>query len=358
MTGTVPRARRRANPTPPAPVVPPAPSAPGATAAGTGPGSAPTPGAPPPGALPPAERLVSLLAEARGEATGPGRAPSPRDGAPVAAPAHRRPVAARTRVPASLLLIVLAALAWLSWTVLGPGRDGGEVPETAGRPVLAEAELGGEPGQDLGQDGGGDTGRGAGDGAVAGAGTATGPGTGPPGSAAAQPPAAGSTLHVHVTGEVARPGVVSLEPGARVVDAVEAAGGLTDAAVTESVNLAAPVTDGQQVLVPDTETAPVPAPGAPAPGAAAAPGAAVPPGVSGAPPGTGAPEGAAPGGTLNLNTATAAELETLPRVGPVLAGRIVEFRQQHGGFAAVADLDAVPGIGPALMESLGPLVSV
>ncbi|MEX5265069.1 ComEA family DNA-binding protein [Kocuria sp. CPCC 205231] len=307
---------------------------------------------------------MSLLAEARGEATGPGRAPSPQDGAPGAAPAHRRPVAARTRVPASLLLIALAALAWLSWTVLGPGKDGGDVPETAGRPVLAEAELGGDQGQDTGQDpgrhGGGDTGRGAGDGAVAGAGTgaATGPGTGPPGSAAAQPPAAGSTLHVHVTGEVARPGVVSLEPGARVVDAVEAAGGLTDAAVTESVNLAAPVTDGQQVLVPDTETAPVPAPGAPAPGAAAAPGAAVPPGVPGAPPGTGAPEGAAPGGTLNLNTATAAELETLPRVGPVLAGRIVEFRQQHGGFAAVADLDAVPGIGPALVESLGPLVSV
>jgi competence protein ComEA len=80
--------------------------------------------------------------------------------------------------------------------------------------------------------------------------------------------------------------------------------------------------------------------------------------VPGAPSGTGAPEGAAPGGTLNLNTATEAELETLPRVGPVLAGRIVEFRQQHGGFAAVADLDAVPGIGPALMESLGPLVSV
>ncbi|MGG7654172.1 ComEA family DNA-binding protein [Kocuria rosea] len=367
MTGTVPRARRRANPTPPAPVVPPAPSASGATAAGAGPGrapapGAPAPGAPAPGAPAPAERLASLLAEARGEATGPGRAPSPQDGAPGAAPAHRRLVAARTRVPASLLLIVLAALAWLSWTVLGPGKDGGEVPETAGRPVLAEAELGGDQGQDTGQDpgrhGGGDTGREAGDGAVAGAGMATGPGTGPPGSAAAQPPAAGSTLHVHVTGEVARPGVVSLKAGARVVDAVEAAGGLTDAAVTESVNLAAPVTDGQQVLVPDTETAPVPAPGAPAPGAAAAPGAAVPPGVPGAPSGTGAPEGAAPGGTLNLNTATAAELETLPRVGPVLAGRIVEFRQKHGGFAAVADLDAVPGIGPALMESLGPLVSV
>lgn len=352
MTGTVPRARRRANPLPPEPVVPPAPSEPGATAAGARPGSAPAPGAPAPGAPPPAERLASLLAEARGDTTGPGLAPSPPNRSPGVAPAHRRQVAARTRVPASLLLIALAALAWLSWTVLGPGRDGEAAPETAGRPVLAEAELDGDPGRVTGQDGGSDTGHGAGHGA----GTATGPATGPQGAAAAQPPAAASTLHVHVTGEVARPGVVSLEAGARVVDAVEAAGGLTDAAVTESVNLAAPVTDGQQVLVPDGETAPVPGPaaagpGTGAPGAAAAPGAAVPPGP-------GAPDGAAPGGTLNLNTATAAELEALPRVGPVLAGRIVEFREQHGGFAAVADLDAVPGIGPALMESLGPLVSV
>ncbi|KLU08152.1 helix-hairpin-helix domain-containing protein, partial [Kocuria sp. SM24M-10] len=85
-----------------------------------------------------------------------------------------------------------------------------------------------------------------------------------------------------------------------------------------------------------------PAPAAGATGAAAAAG-------SGA---------SAPGGTLDLNTATAAELEALPRVGPVLAGRIVEFRDQHGGFAASTDLDAVPGIGPTLLEALLPLVTV
>lgn len=344
MTGTVPRARRRATSAPPATSIPPAP------AAAAGPGSAAAPGAPPP-----AERLAALLAEARTAPTAPGRVPSPGDPPPGSVPAHRRQVAARTRVPASLLLIALAALAWLAWTVLGPGEGGGEVPETAGRPVLAEAELDGDTEQGAPPGAGNGTGHGDVPGALPGAdrGAETGPGTIPPGPATAPTPSAGSALYVHVTGEVARPGVVSVEAGSRVVDAVEAAGGLTDAAVTDTVNLAAPVTDGQQVLVPDSATAPVPGPGAPV-----APGAPAPPGIAGAPPGTGGPGGARPDGTLNLNTATVAELETLPRVGPVLAGRIVEFRQQHGGFAAVADLDAVPGIGPTLMEALGPLVTV
>lgn len=329
MTGTVPRARRRAT------------SAPPATSAEGGPGGAAAPGAPPP-----AERLAALLAEARASPIAPGTAPSAADQPSGPVPAHRRQVAARTRVPASLLLIGLAALAWLAWTVLGPGEHDGGAPETAGRPVLAEAELGGDTGQG--------TAPGTGDGDLTGAdaGAETGPGTVPPSLPTAPTPSAGPTLYVHVTGEVARPGVVSVENGARVVDAVEAAGGLTEAAVTDTVNLAAPVTDGQQVLVPDSATAPVTAPGAPvAPGT---PGA----GTPGTPPGTGGPDGAVPGGALNLNTATAAELDTLPRVGPVLAGRIVEFRQEHGGFAAVADLDAVPGIGPGLMEALGPLVTV
>jgi competence protein ComEA len=153
---------------------------------------------------------------------------------------------------------------------------------------------------------------------------------------------------VHVTGEVARPGVVEVEPGDRVVDAVEAAGGLTGAAVTEGVNLAAPVADGQQVLIPDTRPAPPPAaPGTPDPGA-------TPPD-----PATAADAASADGaGLLDLNTATAADLEALPRVGPVLAERIVAFREQNGGFASVADLDAVEGVGPALMEALTPLVTV
>ncbi|KUG61015.1 hypothetical protein AVL61_15315 [Kocuria rosea subsp. polaris] len=307
-----------------------------------------------PGNPPPGERLAALLADAgsRPAAQDPDAGPPPR---PV--PGHRRKVAARTRVPGTLLLLALAALAWLSWTVLGPGQDTGEVPETAGRPVLAEAELDGaaepageqgagqEPGQGhaAGADPGADPGGGAGAG--------TGPGADPAGPPTVPTPSAGSVLVVHVTGEVARPGVVSVAAGARVVDAVEAAGGLTDAAVTDTVNLAAPVTDGQQVLVPDRDTAPAPGTGRPAAPAPVPANPAAPPGPAGA----GVPN---PSGTLDLNTATAAELESLPRVGPVLAARIVEFRQQHGGFAAVADLDAVPGIGPTLMEALGPLVTV
>lgn len=246
MTGSVPRARRRAPATPSAPTTLPAAAAPSTPATAGGPGGTP------PGAAPPAERLAALLAEARAQATVPGQGPAPADRPPDAVPGHRRQVAARTRVPGSLLLLALAALGRLAWTVLGPGEDG-EAPETAGRPVLAEAELGGDAGPGAGQD----TGHGDVPGADTGA--ETGPGRVP----AAPTPAAASTLYVHVTGEVARPGVVSLEAGARVVDAVEAAGGLTDAAVTDTVNLAAPVADGQQVLVPDSATAPVPEPRGP-----------------------------------------------------------------------------------------------
>ncbi|GAA1755267.1 ComEA family DNA-binding protein [Kocuria aegyptia] len=349
MNGTVPRDRRRTTSTPPAPGTLSAPDDPPAPAVAAGADSAV------PGAARPAERLAALLAEAGthpGAREQEGRSP---DRPPGARPGHRRQVAARTRVPGTLLLIAVAALVWPAWTVLGPGQDTGEAPETAGRPVLAEAQLDGAAAPGAQQSGGQGLGHGTGHGDSAGAdtGAGTGPGTVPPGPPGAPAPSAGSTLYVHVTGEVARPGVVSVAAGARVVDAVEAAGGLTDAAVTDTVNLAAPVTDGQQVLVPDSAAAPVPDAGT-----QAGPGAPLPPGGPGTPPGTGQPDGAAPGGVLNLNTATAAQLETLPRVGPVLAGRIVEFREQHGGYAAVADLDAVPGIGPALMEAIGPLVTV
>ncbi|MFE7629569.1 helix-hairpin-helix domain-containing protein [Kocuria sp. NPDC057446] len=302
-------------------------------------------------AAPQGDRLAALLAEAGAPPAARGRAAAPGDPSAETPPGHRWPVAARTRtrVPGTLLLIALAALAWLAWTVLGPGRDAAPVPGAAGRPVLAEAELdaAAEPGPEQAPPPGAGPGHAAG----AGTGTAAAPGRDAPETPPAPTPSAGSTVYVHVTGEVTRPGVVSVPAGARVVDAVEAAGGLTDAAVTAGVNLAAPVSDGQQVLVPDSGTAA--APGDAAPVAAAAP---VPPGAPGT--AAGPPGAESPAGAVNLNTATAAELETLPRVGPVLAGRIVEFREQHGGFTAVADLDAVPGIGPALMESLGPLVSV
>lgn len=193
------------------------------------------------------------------------------------------------------------------------------------------------------------------DGAVPGTTAAPSP---PPGPDRAVAP--GSVLVVHVAGAVARPGIVHIEPGGRVADAVAAAGGATPEADLTLVNLAAPMEDGSMVVVP--------AAGAEAAGPAGLP-------VSGNPPGTGAGtsagatggQGAAAGpgtgsvaaaGQVNLNTASDAELQTLPRVGPVLSARIVAWRTEHGRFSRPEDLDAVPGIGEAMLAALLPLVTV
>jgi len=138
-----------------------------------------------------------------------------------------------------------------------------------------------------------------------------------------------TTVVVSVVGLVARPGLVTLPTGARVAEAVEAAGGLLPEADPASVNLAAVVTDGQQVAVG------VPGAGAPAAGAA-----------------TGQ------AGPLNLNTAGVAELDGLPGIGPVLAQRIVDHRAQQGPFTSVDQLDDVPGIGPSIAAELAGLVGV
>ena len=156
---------------------------------------------------------------------------------------------------------------------------------------------------------------------------------------------------MHVVGEVRKPSVVDLAPGSRVIDAVKAAGGVTEAAVTDRVNLAQQLSDGQQVVIPNRDTA------------ASAPVGVVTPGAGSAAFGPGAEKtggGSGPtaaGGPVNLNTAPATELEALPRVGPVLAQRIVDFRTQHGPFTAPEQLDEVSGIGPALLEALLPLVT-
>lgn len=176
----------------------------------------------------------------------------------------------------------------------------------------------------------------------------------------------GQDLVVHVVGEVRKPGVVEVAQGARVSDAVEAAGGLTDAAVVDGVNLAAPVSDGAQVAIPDAAEAaaartrpPAPVSGTAGSGTAGASGsegavaAGQPPAVN-----TEADTEAGTAGLVNLNTATVAELEELPKVGPVLAQRIVDHRDQVGGFRSVAELDDVSGIGPAMMTALEPLVTV
>lgn len=146
-----------------------------------------------------------------------------------------------------------------------------------------------------------------------------------------------TVVWVHVVGQVAAPGLVELPSGSRVADAVAAAGGALPDADLAVVNLAAVVVDGAQVRVP--------APGEPAP----APGQ----GAGGAGPVSGAGAGGAAGGAqVDLNAATAAELEALPGIGPVLADRIVAWRTEHGPFADVESLEDVPGIGPALLAGL------
>jgi competence protein ComEA len=143
-----------------------------------------------------------------------------------------------------------------------------------------------------------------------------------------------ATVVVSVVGSVARPGLVTLPSGSRVAAAVEAAGGLVPDADAASVNLAAVVSDGQQIVVG--------APGTSIGGAAA---------------GSGGGAAAGPGGKLDLNRATAAELDALPGVGPVLAQRIIDHRDQ-GPFTSVDQLDDVPGIGPARAAELAELVTV
>jgi len=136
--------------------------------------------------------------------------------------------------------------------------------------------------------------------------------------------AAAPKLVVHVAGAVRRPGLYRLAEGKRVADAVARAGGATAPADTAAINLAAPLADGMQVVVPSR--------------------------VAGA-------AGAAALGRVSLNSASTAELDALPGIGPVTAQKIVDHRLAHGGFRSVDDLDAIPGIGPARIEQLRKLVS-
>ncbi|KQX68899.1 hypothetical protein ASD06_17440 [Angustibacter sp. Root456] len=160
-------------------------------------------------------------------------------------------------------------------------------------------------------------------------------------------PASGATVAsvvlVHVVGQVRHPGVVRLAAGARVQDAVKAAGGATGRADLAAVNLARPVVDGEQVVVPRPGEAPPPGTSAVVPTASSRPG---------------SPTGAGASGPLDLNAATPEQLDALPGIGPVLAGRIVDFRSQHGRFASVDELGDVSGIGDAVLERLRPLVRV
>lgn len=151
---------------------------------------------------------------------------------------------------------------------------------------------------------------------------------------AATVPAGRGDLYVHVSGAVREPGLYVLPAGCRVVDAIAAAGGFAEDADRNAVNLARTLEDGEQLPVPREGDAPPPAEGPPAGPAASA------------------------DGRVDLNTADATLLETLPRIGPALAERIIAWRDDNDGFTSVEDLLAVPGIGDKMLESLRDLVTV
>ena len=144
-----------------------------------------------------------------------------------------------------------------------------------------------------------------------------------------------ASIIVDVAGWVRRPGVYEFSSGDRVIDAVNRAGGARNGADLTSLNLAAPLTDGTQIVIPK--------PGATVPG------------------GTGSSDtGTASGVTalINVNTASETELEDLPGVGPVTAAAIIDYRTQNGPFAAVDDLIDVSGIGPSTLEQIRPFATV
>lgn len=149
----------------------------------------------------------------------------------------------------------------------------------------------------------------------------------PVGVASAPVLAVEGEVTVHVAGAVERPGVYELAAGARVADAVAAAGGVTAEAFTDTVNLARTLSDGEQVVIPTVESVHAMAVG-PGPG------------------------------LININHADAGQLDTLPGIGPVLAQRIVANREAHGPFSSLDDLGRVSGIGPAVVEKLAGLATV
>jgi competence protein ComEA len=243
-------------------------------------------------------------------------------------------VPAPTRLVGAVVALAMAAV--VGWRLLAPPAPPPEMelpfaeqpagPDDAGAPGDGEtaATTAGVPGEA----------------AAAGTGDVPGGGAGAEG----QPPVgegAAVEVVVHVAGAVAAPGVQRLPTGARVVDAVDAAGGALPDADLARINLAAPLTDGQQVYVlREGEVAP-PVPAGPQAGGSA--------GTSG----TGAS-----GGLVDINRASADQLDELPGVGPTTAEAIIAHRDQHGPFGSVDELIDVRGIGEAKLEQLRDLVTV
>lgn len=205
------------------------------------------------------------------------------------------------------------------------------------------------------------------------------PGTQPGTQSTAQPGASESaqggasdeaTVRVHVAGAVNNPGVYTLPAQGRTVDAIAAASGAAADADLDRVNLAGTLSDGVQIYVPHRGETAAPAQIQPNGGTAnagqgnsangAAQNGASQGGTQPQPARTLTASGSAQKGSspVNINTATAEELQSLPRIGPAMAQRIIAWREAHGGFRSVDELDAVPGIGPSMLENLRPLVTV
>lgn len=153
-----------------------------------------------------------------------------------------------------------------------------------------------------------------------------------------------------VGGKVREPGIYKLPAGARVADALKAAGGLRPGTDVSGLNRARRVVDGEQIVA-----GPAPAGGGARQGAGG--GGAAEPGGGAAAAGAGASGGAAPGAPVSLSSATVEQLETLPGVGPVLAQNIVEYREEHGGFTSVDQLQEVDGIGDRRLADIKPKAS-
>jgi len=268
-------------------------------------------------------------------------APASRPGGPGWRARLREPGSARMRIGVGAAVVLLLAALAIAVAVTAVGQVGHSVEVAANRgsagPGVSGAATSGPAGP--AGDAGGTTG-------AQGSSGSTAAGEDPAGDGATGQDAAGApAIFVHVLGAVAHPGLFEVHDGARVVDAVAAAGGLLATADQAGVNLARLVSDGEQLYVP-------------AQGEVVAGAPPVAPGGAGASGGSGGSGSGAAAVKVNLNTATLAELDTLPRIGPTMAQRILDYRDAQGRFGSIDDLRNVTGIGDKTFAALQDLITV
>lgn len=267
---------------------------------------------------------------------------------------------ARLGIPLSAVLVLaVLLLSWLgvSWIT----RVAAEPEDLPQGPDLAQGD-GGDDGEESAAESTEEAPEGAGGAAEAGVPGETGSAdTGAPQAAGGAAEAQSTSSEagqvqaiVHVIGAVQEPGVVEIPAGARIFEAVDAAGGVSKDAALEGVNMAAPIHDGMLIWVPTRKELEE---GAAAPPAASAGGSGSSSGSAAGTPGGSGSGAPGSGGTINVNTADEIQLQELSGVGPALAQRIIEHRESNGPFTSLEDLGAVRGIGPVILEDLADKVS-